>query len=460
MHNQNLIPASESGKVEFKTSFNEDVIITLVAFSNTKGGVVYIGVEDTGEVRGIQLGKESTVQWVNEVKNKTAPSVIPDIEILTVDNKQLVAMNVTEYPVKPVSTRGRYYKRVGNSNHLLSVSEVVNMHLQTVNSSWDFYLRPEKTIDDISFEKLQKVINTIARRNPDNHIELPLEFLKKYELTKGDAITNACFLMFCRNKNLYTTIQMGYFASETDIKDDYTTSDDILSQVDEVMSFIVKHINKEIIVTEKVENIQRWQYPLEAIRELVLNMIIHRDYTSPADSLIKIFQDHIVLFNPGTLPNNISVEQLLSNDYVSSPRNRQIAQIVKEIGWIEKYGTGIKRVRKLLSENDLPEPEFKLIQDGFFVKIKGKPLTDLKNVTNVTDNVTDNVTENVTENRQKVIIALLKQSPDISTSSLAKQLNVARRTIARDIDNLKQKGLLYRIGPAKGGYWQITKSEK
>lgn len=118
-----ILPTSESEKVEFKTSFNEDVIETLVAFSNTKGGTVYIGITDTSEVKGIQLGKETTAQWINEIKNKTAPQIFPDVDVLTVDDNTLVSLSVIEYPIKPVSTRGRYYKRVGNSNHLLSVSD-------------------------------------------------------------------------------------------------------------------------------------------------------------------------------------------------------------------------------------------------------------------------------------------------------------------------------------------------
>jgi len=127
------LPTAESENTEFKTSFNEGVIETLVAFSNAKGGTVYVGVTDKSEVTGIQMGKETVQNWINEIKNKTAPQIFPDIEILTFGGKTVVSLIVTEYPIKPVSTKGRYYKRVENSNHLLSVAEVVDMHLKTVN---------------------------------------------------------------------------------------------------------------------------------------------------------------------------------------------------------------------------------------------------------------------------------------------------------------------------------------
>ncbi len=107
-----IFPSSENIHVEFKTSFNQDVIETLVAFSNAKGGTVYIGVSDKGEVKGISIEKETIQNWINEVKSKTAPQIIPDFEVLETENKTVVVLDIAEYPIKPVSTRGRYYKRV------------------------------------------------------------------------------------------------------------------------------------------------------------------------------------------------------------------------------------------------------------------------------------------------------------------------------------------------------------
>lgn len=186
------IPEKESETIEFKLSFQDEVIQSLVAFSNAKGGIVYVGMNDNGLITGVSVGKETVQQWINEIKTKTEPSLIPDIEIIEINNKTIVALSISEYPVKPVSTKGRYYKRTGNSNHVMSASEVANLHLQTVNSSWDFYPRPDKTITDISVAKIEKAIDTITRRNPNNKITDSNEFLQKNELVKGNSITNAC----------------------------------------------------------------------------------------------------------------------------------------------------------------------------------------------------------------------------------------------------------------------------
>jgi ATP-dependent DNA helicase RecG len=125
-----MIPSAESEKVEFKTTFNDAVIETLVAFSNSKGGLVYLGVTDKVDVKGTEIGKETIQNWVNEVKNKTSPQIIPDVEVIDVEKKKVAIFSVPEYLIKPVSFKGRFYKRNGNSNHLMSIDEIANEHLK------------------------------------------------------------------------------------------------------------------------------------------------------------------------------------------------------------------------------------------------------------------------------------------------------------------------------------------
>src|SRR5690554_1566090 len=118
---QHIIEQGEDESTEFKTSFNDEVITSLVAFANTKGGVVYVGIKDNGTVKGIELGKETIQNWVNEIKNKTAPLLIPDVEIINLNEKTIVSFKIQEYPVKLVSIKGKYYKRVKNANHQLLI---------------------------------------------------------------------------------------------------------------------------------------------------------------------------------------------------------------------------------------------------------------------------------------------------------------------------------------------------
>ena len=139
----------ETQTTEFKSSFNIGVIESLAAFANTKGGHVYVGISDNGKVVGCDLSQESLPKWLNEIKSKTEPQLIPDVEILSFDTKNVVVFRISEYPVKPVAVQGRYFQRKTNSNHLMTASEISNMALQTRQLSWDSYPAIGKSLSDI-----------------------------------------------------------------------------------------------------------------------------------------------------------------------------------------------------------------------------------------------------------------------------------------------------------------------
>ena len=113
-----LIASGESDTVEFKQSFNNEVIETIVAFANTSGGSVFMGISNTGKLLGASIEKETLQQWINEIKNKTSPVQIPEITEHELDGQTICQIRVSEYPVKPVAFRGRYFKRVRNSNQI------------------------------------------------------------------------------------------------------------------------------------------------------------------------------------------------------------------------------------------------------------------------------------------------------------------------------------------------------
>ena len=274
----------------------------------------------------------------------------------------------------------------------------------------------------------------------------PLTFLLKNDLVRKDALTNAAYLLFAKNDTVLTTIELGRFQSDILIKDSYRTKADILAQAEQVLGFVRKHINKEIIVTGNVRHTQKWQYPLEAIREIVLNMIVHRDYRSASDAIVKIYDHKIEFYNPGRLPDSIAVEDLLTNNYKSTPRNKLIADFCKSLGIIEKYGSGIKRIIDYFASARLPMPEFRNISDGFMVT--------------VSDAYPETVEETVEEivGRDKAVSLILNSlvhDPRITQKQLMEKTGLSRRGIEWHIAQLKQKGILKRIGATKNGYWEV-----
>ena len=392
-----------------------------------------------------------------------------------------------EYPVKPVSTRGRYYKRITNANHLMSIDEIANEHLKTINSSWDFYLDPNHSIKDISLEKVSRFIKNIEKQ-AQSDIDLPgLEFLEKLEILRNNQLTFGGYLLFVKDYCLISDVQVGRFKSDITIIDSISLNTDLFTEVDNIIAFIKKHLMVEYIITGEPQRTERFDYPLDAIREIVINMVVHRDYRDSSGSIIKIYDDRIEFYNPGKLYGGITIHDLISGNYTSKSRNKLIARAFKEVGLIERYGSGIMRVRKICKDYGIKEPLFREISQGFEVVLyknkytdkstdkykeintdkyqeintdKNKEIVTDRDTDNVTDKVTDNVTDKVvnksTDKRNLSILELIRNNKFITTEEIAKVLGVVRRTIARDVEHLKSKSIIQRIGPDKGGYWIIN----
>ena len=177
--NRNLLDLISSGEgltVEFKSSFDKEAIETLCAFANTTGGSILLGVDNRGIVKGVELGRETLQNWNNQIKQSCSPSILPESEVVVHNNKQIVILSVAEYPVKPVSCKGRYYKRISNANHQMSITEISDLHLKTFNASWDHYLDQQHVLDVISLDKVNEFIalSNKTRSYPESRIKRTL----------------------------------------------------------------------------------------------------------------------------------------------------------------------------------------------------------------------------------------------------------------------------------------------
>ena len=406
-------------------------------------------------VTGISLTDETAQQWLNEIKTKTTPSITPDIETAQVDGKSVTIIQVKEYPIKPVGVKGRYYKRVGNSNHLMRPDEVAQAHYKTFNSSWDYTIDPEHTLVNISLTKVNKFISRINRGRKVKIKDTPLQVLKKFNLLRGKYISRACYLLFLKGESLFTAVELGRFQTPTLIKDGDRTKADLFTQVDAVLDFITKHINKEYIITGAPQREERWDYPLDALREIVINSIVHRDYSGSTTGIVKIFDDRIQICNSGKLPPGLTVSMLLRGDYTSTPRNVQVADMFKEAGIIERYGSGIGRIMDDFKAYGLTAPEFKEVGESFIVTVV-KTRQPGFHPNTIHQGMVERLVERLAES-QKKILTLMQATPNISKKDLATAVGISTTAIDKNISALKAKGLLERVGPDRGGHWELLK---
>lgn len=432
----------ESLSVEYKKSFGKEVIISLVAFANAEGGAVIVGVDDNGEPSGLEVGPETVQRYLNEIKVATYPQLMPKALVEQRGGKQVLIFEINEFPVKPVAYKNRYYKRVHNSNHLLTLDEIVDLQQQALSLSFDAY--PSRTtMADLDTKLIDQFFFSVDRRGRVALRDDLQTNLVKLKLIREGKVTIAAELLFGAPD---CAIRIGRFKSEATIIDDNVVRAPLLLAVEEALTFIKKHINLSYHFDGSIERKERWQYPLEALRELLLNAVVHRDYKSASDIVVKIFDDRIVFTNPGKLFGKLRVEDLERDDYVSSLRNRLLAEAFYLTGDIERYGTGFVRIREFLSS--YPEISLHFEEMGDFFKVELRP------VAQVTPPVTPPIIP-ITDLERRILM-LLSNEPTSSSSDLAGVLSMRRDTVKEYLGRLKARGLLVREGSPRMGRWLLT----
>ena len=444
---ENLITQGESQVLEYKASFDKAVIESLVAFANAQGGKVLVGVSDAGKMLGVTLGKETLNEWLGQIKSSTSPALIPDITA-DINGKTIVEIDIREFPVKPVNTRGRYYKRVASSNHALSSSEIADLYMQSLQLSWDAYEARNLTVGDLSGAKIQRFIRLVNQHGRFALDESdPLATLQKLSYLTNGKPTWAAVLLFAENP-LRHNVHIGRFKTPSTIIDDRQFTDTLFEVVEQAMKFIVSHIAVAFEFDGSIQRKERFAYPLAALREVLLNAVVHRSYTDPSDIQIKIFDDKITIFSPGTFYGGIEVADIQADDYRSSLRNKLVAEGFYLINAIEKYGSGFIRIRKALQ--DYPEIDFEIKE------FAGGVMVTFAQRGGVNEGVSGGVSGGVgggVGGGEKSVLAYLTANPGKKARSIAEALGISQRTTERWLKVLRDNDQIEFIGsPKSGGY--------
>ena len=446
-----LLASGETETTEFKEKFEKESIETAVAFANTKGGIILIGVSDKGEVKGVQIRKETLKNWANQISQGAEPRVIPEIELNKIDGKNVVIIRIKEFPIKPVSVKGRCFRRVGNSNRIMPMQEIAQMHFHSTGMSWDRLPVEDASIKDVALDKVRRYIkraNDAGRRKIGDD-ENPLQVLEKLELSKERQPTWAAILLFHKHPQRFLSqavIHCGRFKEETTIIDDRMIEGTIIEQVEEAMDFIRKNINVRFVMTGRPAREEIWEYPLEAVREALINAVCHRDYTVPSNTDVRIYDDELIVWSPGGLPIGIAIENLYK-PHSSVLRNKGIGGIFYDIGLIEQWGSGIDKMRKACVKAGIPEPQFEEYQ-GFRVTFRKDIYTE------------EYLGRLGLHERQIKAVMYVKEKGKITNKEYQKLANVIKKTASRDLADLVKKEVFDQIGTTGKGTFYILKEAK
>lgn len=440
---QALIAAGESQTLEFKSSFDRVTIETLVAFASAHGGTVLVGIGDAGAVKGITLGKETLNEWLGQIKASTSPSIIPDLPAHQFNGKTIVAIDVGEFPVKPVNTRGRYYKRVASSNHALGPAEIADLYMQSLQLSWDAYPAHRAIIADLSTAKIERFIQQVsASARFQFDAATPQAALEKLNYLANGQPTWAAMLLFAETP-LRHHIHIGRFKTPDMIIDDRQITDTLFEAVEQAMKLLVSHIQVAFEFDGSIQRKERFAYPLPALREALLNAVVHRDYKDGSDIQIKILDDRISIFSPGIFYGGLTVADIQTDNYRSSLRNKLVAEGFYLINAIEKYGSGFIRIRKALA--DYPEVDFTIEEKfgGILVTFVQLP----RNTAGVSGGVSGGVSK---------LLEHIQRHPGQNAAQLTAAMGITRRTTERWLKQLKGNNKIeFRGAPKTGGYYQV-----
>ena len=376
-HLTSLIRQDENENLEFKEQWNDHGLEVLAAFVNTKGGTLLVGVKDNGMVIGWTGDDRAQQRVINQVVEILR--VQPAVSVQKEQGKSVLVIEV-----KPSSTlvacRGRYYQRVGNTTREIPAEQLGHYFIAKLGVQWDSVTNGY-SLDLIDPVAVKRFLEFTRTRLPFARGEESIEnVLQNLDLMRDGNVSRGAVLLFGKNPQalfINSQIHMGRFRDDITIIDDKLLKGNLFAQLEGAVQLFRTYLqvryefegtSREDEPLSAMQRREIWDYPIEALREAVVNALIHRDYfVTGAEIQIRVYDDRVVITNPGGLPEGITVEELRCEHHRSLPRNALLAQVFYYGELLEKWGTGTSRMIALCRKHGIPEPDFSAHPDWFSV---------------------------------------------------------------------------------------------
>ena len=446
----------ENQNIEFKESWRDEYLKWICGFANAQGGKMYIGVRDNGEVCGVADGKRLMEDIPNKVKDVLG--IIVDVNQLKEGELDYIEIDVASYPY-PISYKGHYYSRSGATNQELKGAALDRYMMRILGKTWDGvpvpYLYAED-LDNATFDLFRKYAKRSGRMTEADLQDDNKGLLDKLRLFEGPYLKRAAALTFHPDPEKFVTgafVKIGYFRGTVDLIYQDEVHGNLFQQVKQTLDILTTKYLRALISYEGIQRVESLPMPREALREALLNSVVHKSYESNSAIQIAVFDDRLEIYNSAVLPEDWTIEDLLTS-HRSRPYNPDVANVFFRAGEIESWGRGIQRIIEACQDEGCPAPTFEYRAGGIWTTFHfGEEY--LKGVGLHSDaDVVENVVENVVKRSDK-IIDLLKYDSTLGASQIAKQFGVTSRTIQRDLEKLSKEGRIKRVGPDKGGYWEV-----
>lgn len=445
-----LVQSGESEKVEFKAQWTEGVLETAAAFANTRGDTLLVGVDDDGNIVGLDLNETALRTFSNQLVDSLR--IQPSLEVHSIGDKQILAIEVASSRT-PVAYRGKYHKRVGNTTREISPEALGRLFIEKWGVTWDS-VTGDYSVDEIDPDTVQQFVRLSKPRLPYVTTDEPVEsLLRKLDLLVDGRLTRGAILLFSKEPQrrfLMTQVHMGRFKTGITILDDKLMRGNLFRQLEQVMQVFRQYLQVRYEIPSEMgeaasppEALQRreiWDYPLEALREAVINALIHRDYFDPYGEIsIRVYDDRVYTWSPGELPPGITVEDLKKSPHDSRLRNPLLAQVFYFAGWIERWGSGTTMIVEFCRQQDLPEPDFRSEKGRFEVIFYKDPYTE------------ERLQEMGLNERQVKAVLRVKERGEIANKEYQEVCRISSRTASRDLADLVDRGIFEQLGTTGRG---------
>ena len=448
-----IVTTGEGYTIELKESLTASMARDICAFANSSGGKIILGVKDDGEIVGFTLKNSGASKIQNIARNMSPPF---NVQVEQVEN--LVVVYVPEGKDKPYTVNGHFYMRYGANSQKLSRDEIRDLFQRENLISFE----RQKPLDfkdaDFSDEVFQEF-----RKNAGLDESLSKEhILDNLNLLTDGALNNAGVLFFSKNAKRYhpTAIISCFLYADTEqvnIIDTKEFTEDLISNLNNAYKYLLSKLNTAIIIEGGLKHKTKLELPEEALREAIINALIHRDYLFPANVQINISPDKVEIINPGKLL--FPIEELGKRNVL---RNPILVDLAHRLGLVEKAGSGIKRIQRLAKEENVTV-DFKtgIFFDVVFHRKVGRG-TDTKDIQirrKSDANPTQIRRKSDARERQKWIMHFLRSNKSITNKVVREHFDIHKDTAARDFHTMIEQNKIIKRGGGNNVWYELKDGE-
>ncbi len=454
----------ENQDVEFKKIWKDEWLEWICGFANTTGGLLYIGVDDNGKVVGLGNTAQSLLDKLPG-KIKDSLGILTEVKLEKENDLEYISIKIDKYPI-PISYHGKFYLRSGRSNHEATSSEYDRILLERFGKTWDAMQVPNVNVEDLdsnAIERFKKLAVENKRLSPDEVKIDNKSLLENLKLYDDGHLTTSTILLFHNDPEkwipgAYTRIAF-FGKDDADLRYQDEVHGSLMFQAEEIVRILYAKYLKAYVSFNGMQRVDEYIIPETAAREIIYNFLQHKAYNIAIPTQIKVYEDHLYFWNPGEIPNE--VKDILFKSHPSMPRNLKISQTFFRAGFVEYWGSGIKRITDACKEYGSPIPEIINEAGGVAVKCRAsdsylKAMRGENNFTAQTSpKLRPNFAQTINESVENGIIELIKENSKITQVEMAKILGVSRDQIKRNIKKLKDDNKIDRIGNRNNGYWKV-----